>query len=240
MPDDSIAVLKPVPAEPVSETPNNNRRIRWFELSLVILVAFGQHIFTSVYVLNGGQYPNVGDRASPSASWFFQESACLLLLGYVLYRRKLRFRDLGLVWSIRDLWRGLAVFVGSYLAYYAGYFLIHAIAYAVSSTSTGKQAFHWGVFGDSMLPLLLINPFFEELIVRAYLMTEVRELTGSPTLAVIASTVIQITYHLYYGWTGALSLGFMFLAFSAYYARTRRITPVILAHAVLDLSALFR
>jgi membrane protease YdiL (CAAX protease family) len=100
--------------------------------------------------------------------------------------------------------------------------------------------FHWGHIGYYSLPFLLLNPFFEELIVRAYLMTEIRELTGSATLAVIVSATVQTSYHLYYGWKGALAMGFMFLIFSIYYARKRRITPVILAHAVLDLAALFR
>jgi membrane protease YdiL (CAAX protease family) len=90
------------------------------------------------------------------------------------------------------------------------------------------------------IPLSLLNPFFEELIVRAYLMTEVIELTGSSTLAVALSVFVQFSYHLYYGWGGAISLAFFFLALALYYVRSRRALPVIIAHGLLDIYALIR
>jgi len=90
------------------------------------------------------------------------------------------------------------------------------------------------------IPVFLLNPFFEELIVRAYLMTEIGELTGSWILAAGLSTALQFSYHLYYGWEGALSLSFQFLVFSIYYANTRRAIPVILAHGFFDVIALLR
>jgi membrane protease YdiL (CAAX protease family) len=92
----------------------------------------------------------------------------------------------------------------------------------------------------SAIPFFLVNPFFEELIVRAYLMTEVRALTGSATLAAAISVALQTTYHLYYGWEGALSLAFQFLVFAIYYAKTRKATPVIVAHGAFDLLSLVR
>ena len=87
---------------------------------------------------------------------------------------------------------------------------------------------------------MLLNPFFEELIVRAYLMTEIRELTGSAWLAGAASVALQTAYHLYYGWERALSLGFLFLAFSIYYATRRKATPIVVAHGIFDIWGLVR
>lgn len=86
----------------------------------------------------------------------------------------------------------------------------------------------------------LLNPFFEELIVRAYLMTEIIELTGSSALAVVLSVVVQFSYHLYYGWTGAASLCFQFLTFALYYARSRRALPIIMAHGFFDVFGMLR
>jgi len=57
-----------------------------------------------------------------------------------------------------------------------------------------------------VIPFSLLNPFFEELIVRAYLMTEIMDLTGSAMLAIATSVLLQASYHLYYGWFGALAL----------------------------------
>jgi membrane protease YdiL (CAAX protease family) len=88
------------------------------------------------------------------------------------------------------------------------------------------------------VPFALINPFFEELIVRAYLMTEVKALTGSWFLASLSSVAIQWSYHLYYGWDVSLSMAFTFLTFSIYFARTQKATPIVVAHGLLDIWAL--
>lgn len=71
-------------------------------------------------------------------------------------------------------------------------------------------------------------------------MTEVVELTGSTTLAVVLSVAIQSSYHLYYGWVGALALACQFLIFSLYYARWRQALPIIIAHGFFDITTLIR
>lgn len=88
-----------------------------------------------------------------------------------------------------------------------------------------------------LLPFLLLNPFFEELLVRGYLMTELMELRHSVALAVIVSLVVQTSYHLYYGVYGALTVGSGLSVFAFYYAKSRRLTPVIFAHLMWDLTA---
>jgi membrane protease YdiL (CAAX protease family) len=85
---------------------------------------------------------------------------------------------------------------------------------------------------------MLINPFFEELIVRGYLMTEVKYLTRSSLIAIVVSTVLQTSYHLYQGVPLALSEGMMFLTYSIFYAKTNRIGPVVMAHLLADVFAI--
>ncbi len=170
------------------------------------------------------------------------EVTALLLLGYILSRRNLRFKNLGLRWSLGDLTTGVGIAIGSYCAYVAGYFVVHAIHQAIFGSAHGGVTTQ-AMFGHPhiyALPFFLINPFFEELIVRAYLMTEVRALTGSAALSVALSVAVQTTYHLYYGWEGALSLACMFLVFSVYYSKTRNATPLIVAHGAFDIFTLFR
>jgi membrane protease YdiL (CAAX protease family) len=189
-------------------------------------------------------YSGIRDRTysflSTNMGWtgmLVKECTALLLLGYVLARRKLRLRDLGLRWSFREAGAGLLVAAASYAAYMVGY---HVLTFAhrlllgtpARGVSTGQ------IFGYPtvmMLVFVLVNPFFEEMVVRAYLMTELKALTGSWTLAAALSVAVQTSYHLYYGWTLALALGFQFVAFSIYYARTRRATPIVFAHGVFDL-----
>lgn len=92
------------------------------------------------------------------------------------------------------------------------------------------------------LPLLLvyalINPLKEELIARAFVMSEVRFLTGRSWVAVTASVGLQVSYHFYQGIFAALSYIALFLVFALCYSRTRLILPIILAHLYFDLLAL--
>jgi membrane protease YdiL (CAAX protease family) len=216
--------------------------LRWFELALLLSIAFGSYIFSSVHVLITGQ---VNTPYSPDLRWamsLFHEVTALLLLGYILSRRKVRFADLGLRWSFGDLTNGVGLVIGSYCAYYVGYIVVYAIHHAIFGAAHSAMTTYaiFGHMGIAAIPFVLVNPFFEELIVRAYLMTEVKELTGSATLSAALSVFVQTAYHLYYGWEGALSLGFLFLAFAVYYSKTRKATPIIVAHGAFDLIALFR
>ncbi|HKF47932.1 MAG TPA: CPBP family intramembrane glutamic endopeptidase [Terracidiphilus sp.] len=238
---DFAELLENLPAEtlPVEARPPrklDEKTLRWFELGLVLLIAFGSKILQSISILVTG---STGSDGGPGYGWIYsaiEEAGCLLLLGYILYRRKMRFRDLGLRWSGRDVFRGLLVTAVAGFAYLASNYLLQLLHHAAVHVSTGGATARQ-VFGHvpmMAIPLIILNPFFEDLIVRAYLMTEIKELTGSWALAAAASMAVQISYHLYYGWVGALALGGQFLVFSIYYARTKRATPIIVAHGIFD------
>jgi len=242
MSDQTAILTDASPAEAPPEPLRASGRLRWFELVLLLSIALSSSIFSSLHILITGQ---VITFYSPDSRWalsLFHEVTVLLLLGYILSRRKIRFADLGLRWSLGDLKSGLGLAIGSYCAYFTAYIFVHAIHHAIFGVAhsgiTAQAAF--GHAGISAVPFVLVNPFFEELIVRAYLMTEIKELTGSATLSAALSVVVQTAYHLYCGWERALSLGFLFLVFAVYYSRTRKATPIIVAHGAHDLIALFR
>jgi membrane protease YdiL (CAAX protease family) len=77
---------------------------------------------------------------------------------------------------------------------------------------------------------------FEETLVRGYLMTEMIALGKPVWLATIASIVLQTSYHVYYGFAGALSISGLFIVFAVYFAFSRRLGPVILAHSCWDVA----
>jgi|HubBroStandDraft_1064217.scaffolds.fasta_scaffold288059_1 membrane protease YdiL (CAAX protease family) len=238
--DTSLSVLPAIQA-PTDPGPDETRR-RWFELFLVLLLAFGGSILKSLYILksNQGEFPY--RHSFGWAAALLDEASCLLLLAYVLSRRRMRIRDLGLRWSFRDLAVGLGVAILALVAYYFGFTIVRAVQHAFLSTAPVVHT-PLQVFGHPPLlaiPLLILNPFFEELIVRAYLMSEIRALTNSWSLAAALSVVVQASYHLYYGWTGALSLAFEFLVFSLYYARTQKVTPIVFAHGLFDILGFVR
>jgi membrane protease YdiL (CAAX protease family) len=231
---------RPITAPP--ETGANDRVRRWLELSLVLVVSFGPFFLNGLYVWKTGVSSTLFALNRRYTTGLAVEVAGLLVLGVVLWRRRLRLRDLGVGWSLSDIPMGLAVAVVSYVVYTFGYSLVWAFHLRLDPSATSLYTNHEPFFRPSLaaIPDTLLNPFFEEVIVRAYLMTEVKDLTGSWGWATAISIAVQASYHLYFGWEWALCMSFQFLVFAVYYAQTRRATPIILAHGVFDVWALLR
>jgi membrane protease YdiL (CAAX protease family) len=232
-----VAIIPEATTTAVADAQQN--KVRWFELGLVLVLAFGSSLAASIHVLVHGpaQRP-----AFSNEHWIvagIHEIGCLALLGYILHRRGLRISNLGLKWSRRNLLVGFGLFLLASTSYAFALRLIQLSQHLLTgSYATPIRASQ--IFGHATTLAFLfatLNPFFEELIVRAYLMTEVSALTDSVALATIVSVLFQSSYHLYYGWTGAAALSFMFLVFATYYARTRNATPIVFAHFLFDIIA---
>lgn len=226
--------------------PSNSRRIVW--LVVVLIVAFASPLITSiVYFLSGdqpGRYESLS-RGSLTLSYLFGivlELIALGLLIFALYRQKRSLKGIGFLFSWKDFPVSvlltvmvlLVSVVCQLLTYYVYYFATGRVL-KLAPQNVGFMKVGISFF---FLLFIFINPFYEELIVRAFFMTEVEFLTRSKTAAVIASVVLQTAYHLYQGWPAALSIGSMCLVFSLFYAWKKRVTPIILAHLYFDLLAL--
>ncbi len=215
----------------------NIDRMRVLELGVVILVAILPLIYNSTAAVLAG----VGQVTPLTSSISYlrgviTELASLALLGYVLVRQGRSLRDLGFSFRWRDLPISALLFVvmyiaayvfalGLYLAYYSltGYKLDFTPLNVVQSPVSVSYAL-----------FSLVNPFFEELVVRAYVQSEVQHFTGRASAGILVSVAIQVSYHLYQGLTAASSLVVVFLIFALYYASQKRIMPVILAHLYSD------
>jgi membrane protease YdiL (CAAX protease family) len=223
-----------------------DRQFRFFEIALVCAVAFGGSILNSGFRLYeqtmGGPY--AAPPTDLSLRWLnsgLHQATALALLWYVLRRRSRTFSDLGFAWAGKDVgWSIPLYFIGHYTVT-SVYTLIKLAGWTATSHATAASRAGYGLFGSgiTIVPFLcqFLNPFYEELIVRAYLMTEVRQLTGSVSKAIILSTVLQTSYHFYQGAPLAFSYAGLFLIFSAVYAKTGRIAPIILAHLYMDVIA---
>ena len=211
-------------------------RLRWFELALVLGIAFGGSL---VSALSLAFAPATRSDASPNAntiSLLVHEGLALTLLAYVLVRQGRTRADIGLTFSWMDIPHSLAVAGASYGAYMIVYVTVSSLfPESPGSERDVAQLTQMKAAGISLLiGVALLNPFFEELIVRAYAMTELAALTGSRIVAIAGSVAVQVAYHLYQGPRFAVALGAMFLISSLYYAYVRRAVPVILAHMYFD------
>jgi membrane protease YdiL (CAAX protease family) len=93
-------------------------------------------------------------------------------------------------------------------------------------------------FSAAYLLMVLVNPLAEEFFVRGFLQTRLRSVGWSGPSSVVASTVLQGSYHLYQGLPSCLLLTVVFLIFAVYYQSKRRLWPVVIAHLMENVLAM--
>ncbi|HUO39179.1 MAG TPA: type II CAAX endopeptidase family protein [Mycobacterium sp.] len=78
------------------------------------------------------------------------------------------------------------------------------------------------------------NGWAEEVVVVAYLLTRLRQLGMSDAKAILCSSLLRGTYHLYQGFGAGLGNLVMGLVFGYFWRRTGRLWPLIIAHGLID------
>ena len=96
---------------------------------------------------------------------------------------------------------------------------------------------HWWT-----IPALVLNAveagLVEEVIVLAYFVTRLRQLSWTPVQAIAASALLRGSYHLYQGWGGFVGNLAMGTLFGLLFLRWgRRTWPFVVAHVLLDVGA---
>nr|WP_246224351.1 type II CAAX endopeptidase family protein [Mycolicibacterium anyangense] len=88
------------------------------------------------------------------------------------------------------------------------------------------------------IPVLILaafaNGFAEEVVVVGYLITRLKQLGLSQNRAIVASSVLRGTYHLYQGFGAGLGNLVMGLVFGYAWTRTGRLWPLVIAHGLID------
>jgi membrane protease YdiL (CAAX protease family) len=210
------------------------RKLRLLELALVLSVAFLGPMLNALMAW-WTDTPETPDTHFDSLYRILRAALAISVLAYVLYRQGRSLRTIGLTARVSDIPWALVVTVCSKLltsSIVTLYIAYHIMPSKAPSPETAIGFMRW----------LAVVPgaALEELIVRAYLMTEVAALSGSMALAVIVSVGFQSLYHLYQGAPAALYHAGAFFAYAVFYAQTRRATPVILAHALENFVVLAR
>jgi membrane protease YdiL (CAAX protease family) len=88
------------------------------------------------------------------------------------------------------------------------------------------------------IPVLVLDAFqngiLEEVLVAGYLLRRLSQLGWPAPRAVAASALIRGSYHLYQGFGGFLGNAAMGVVFAVLYRRWGRVTPLIVAHSLID------
>ena len=162
----------------------------------------------------------------------------ILILWYVMYKNDSNLQGFGLSFRFKDIWHSIVLILLYYLGNYFVSILIYYIAPSFYSIQPKNIEFFMSKITIWYVLLMIINPFFEELIVRSFFIEKIEALTNSSLVAIILSIILQLLPHIYQGFIALIYLGVMFTIFSLYYVRYRRIVPVILAHMFFDIIAM--
>jgi membrane protease YdiL (CAAX protease family) len=88
------------------------------------------------------------------------------------------------------------------------------------------------------IPVLLLsalqNGLLEEVLVTGYLLSRLEKLGVRPAVAVAISATLRGSYHLYQGLGGFAGNAIMGVIFGTLFLRWRRVTPMIIAHTLID------
>jgi membrane protease YdiL (CAAX protease family) len=243
---DPAAIASSENADPTTPTTSHlgwrTRLWRLRHLGIVLLVSLSGPIFSSTYVVLGGS-PDPMQQNYRLAGALRTEITSLLLLWYVMGRQGKTWKDIGWEVGLADIPRGMGLFIVALIVPVFAAVPFQHVYRAYAGHFLAPKSLHSLLgFGISLVSIAFVclNPFFEELIVRGYTMSEIIGSGGTAWMAIVISVAIQMSYHLYQGLAHAIVLTVVFAIFSIYYAQTRRIAPVVLAHLFMDVLALIR
>jgi membrane protease YdiL (CAAX protease family) len=88
------------------------------------------------------------------------------------------------------------------------------------------------------IPVLLLSAahdgILEEILVIGYLLRRLDQLGWTPWKAIVAAAILRGSYHLYQGFGAFVGNAVMGIIFGILYRRWGRVTPLIIAHALID------
>ncbi|MGA4506319.1 CPBP family intramembrane glutamic endopeptidase [Propionibacteriaceae bacterium G1746] len=91
------------------------------------------------------------------------------------------------------------------------------------------------------IPVLVVaafaNGFVEEVVMVGYLFTRWAQAGMAMWPVLVVSALVRGSYHLYQGWGGFAGNVLMGLAFGAFFLRTKRVWPLVVAHGLIDVAA---
>lgn len=239
----STGIGPQIEPQPLPEPGQPSARARWIDLGLVLLVGFAETILYAIYRLI---YPYHATSPTPASVFgtvdlLLQDGIVFLLLAYVFARQRRGASSIGIGFRLSDPFKGFGLWLLGLIMVAAFHYLVKSFDSVFGIIPDSRSVMHAGWNEHAITDLLgdISSPIFEEVLVRGYLMTEMMQLGKPQGAAIIASVVLQTSYHLYYGWGEAIALSGFFVVLAVYFANSRRLTPVICAHLIWDLIAYF-
>lgn len=213
------------------------------ELALVLLFAFLPGLPGLLLLLLGGaEGSSAGiDELTPAIVFGLIDVALawgpVLLLGYLLVRSGEGRAAIGLGPLRRsDLRMGAALWVASWV-------LVYVVGSLLSGLGSNEVDFLpkalplWFRITDALV-IAVTAGITEEVVVRGYAQTRLEQLRAPTPVIILLPTGLWALLHLYQGVGPAVTIFILGLAYAVWFHATRRLWPLIIAHAMFDLTQL--
>lgn len=203
-----------------------------WEVVAIICLCFGWFILGSIMGLASGVQDGAFSDPNLLEMVLFE-----LFFGYValslLRQRGHTLREL----LPKPHWPGVAIGAALYVLVALGCWLATALVgthYPEQPIDRMVATSHPSVL--MVVLLSVVNGLYEEVFVLGYLVRAVGRHGGS--FAVGVSTLIRLSYHVYQGPLGAMSVVIFSIVVGVYYWRTRDLWPAVFAHMAADIIGL--
>jgi uncharacterized protein len=205
------------------------------ELAIVVIGAFGYFILGTI-LLPFAHAPPVITDAHLRFLLVYEPMVLAALLPF-LHIRGWTLQRMGLVPRLREILVGLALSVVGYLAVAAMWLLVWNLLPEVVEAAQNSTLVAANFDFSTVVLASLVNPVFEEIFLCGYLISAISTRRSLST-AVNVSVAIRVFYHFYQGVVGVITVVPIGLLFAWWFARSRNLWAIIVAHMVFDLLGL--
>jgi membrane protease YdiL (CAAX protease family) len=202
------------------------------EITIVLLGAFGLFILNNaLFLAHPTSQPPISQQHLEFLLTF--EPISLALLCSLLYVRGWTIERIGLHPTVRDTLIGLGLVAASYVVYVFVWAIAYKMGYRPSYLGQYRVLVSSGIALPVAAGVCIVNPVYEETFLCGYIITTAKAMNRT-SAGVNVSVAIRLACHLYQGGAGVLGIVPLGLMFAGWYARTGRLWPLFVAHAVLD------
>lgn len=202
------------------------------EYAIVLVGAFGYLVFSNiVLLLHPSAIPPISQRHL--VFLLIYESIILLLLFAFLHLRGWTIKSLGIKLTAKDTLIGLGLALAVYVAYVLVWWAAFAAGMHATYAGNNRELADRSLTLPAVIGVSLLNPIFEETFLCGYIVTTAKR-RNRVSAGVNISVAIRLSYHLYQGGIGVLGIIPVGLIFAWWYARSGRLWPVFVAHALFD------
>jgi membrane protease YdiL (CAAX protease family) len=202
------------------------------EITIVLLGAFGLFILNNaLFLVHPTAKPPISQQHLEFLLVF--ESITLALLCSLLYARGWTIERIGLHPTARDTLIGLGLVPAFYVVYVLVWWIAYTAGYRPSYLGHYQALVNSGIALPVAASVCIVNPVYEETFLCGYIITTAKGMKRT-TAGVNVSVAVRLACHLYQGGAGVLGIVPVGLIFAWWYARTGRLWPLFVAHAVLD------